>query len=174
MVWLYDLFAIGIVILGIYLICISIRNYVIIDKRNGGMFMRSFDVKTIIVDGNYGVEELYRDVTKDSSGVVLLRGSNAFIDALTAGAFDDRIGVFGHDGSCTVQIYPVYYTMRERDNANLTECRFTAVYNLYAIWCEFISDRKRNPKDCHKSKEFIEYRNRIEYTKADYVVFLVN
>lgn len=136
--------------------------------------MDLFNVKTVIVNGNYGVEELYRDVTKDSSGVVLLRGSNAFIDVLTAGSFDDRIGFFGHDGSCTVQIYPVYYTMTERDNANLTKCRFCAVDNLYAIWCEFISGRKRNPKDCHKSKAFMGYLSSIEYTKADYVVFLVN
>lgn len=135
----------------------------------------AFVVKTVVVDDNYGPEEIYRDIMKDSSGVVLLRGSNAFLDVLTANAtFEDRNGMFNRDGNgCSVQICPVKYVMTDKSCQNLTECRHFAVSSLYLRWCPFVKDRRQIAKSCYNSKAFNKFLDHMEYFKTDYVVLLV-
>lgn len=144
------------------------------------MLKNFFTVTTVDISAincNYASKELFESITSDTSGVVLIRGSNAFFDMLSSMAtYEDRQGLFKSQNEViTIHLCPVCYGLRcDTDtDTDLIHCRLFTASNLYYRWCKF-SGKKRNAKYCYDSKPFMKYLNSIEYYKTDYVVFMVD
>lgn len=129
-----------------------------------------------IVDNNYGPDELVHDMlTNNPIGVLLIQGDNVFLDTLaTNTSYKDRQGMYGDGGCITIHLCPVYYAHIRGKDTDFIECRTFAVTNLYDRWCKVLSGRKKNAKICFASKAFNEYLDQIEYTKSDYIIFMVD
>lgn len=137
--------------------------------------MIAYETKTVLVGDNFVSDELAESIASVSSGIVFLRGSNAFLDLLASETtYEDRQGVFNNNGmAITVHLCPVYYTLKRGSDTDLIHCRQFAVSNLYYRWCKF-SERKNNAEYWFNSKSFIKFLKAIEYHKTDYIVFKVD
>lgn len=121
-------------------------------------------------------DTLIEKIMKNDTGIILIEAdAKSAYDILAEGSsFDDRIGIYGTEGSITVHLYPLLYSTGNTGiTPELTKSRMEAVWNVFERWTA-AGYNKRGAKSPFSSKAFQEYRDNIGFIKADYMVLMVD
>lgn len=114
-------------------------------------------------------------LSENEFGFLLLQndGKNPLFDILAqTSTYEDRQCMFDNKNkSVEYHLFPLLYGKKYAEG--IEKIRNAAVYNLFARWTDagYNHHYAKNP---YGSKAFMDYLDSIEFTKADYMLLLVN
>lgn len=129
------------------------------------------------------IDEIVQDLVNSELGYVLLKEDkeNTMFDVLARKTtYKDRQGLFGDRKHIGYHLFPVRYRISAMDAdemkgekaAYLVNVRSNAIHNIFMRWTE-AGYNTRHAKKPYACKAFVKYLDEIEFTKADFVLLLV-
>jgi hypothetical protein len=114
-------------------------------------------------------------IMENEIGIVLLEAGEESLYSVLAEktTYEDRQGMYGNGYYITYHLYPLMYKNKNMVmTQDLIKCRANAVQNVFTRWNE-LGYNKRHAKSPFNSKGFSEYLDSIGFTKADYMLLMV-
>jgi len=109
-------------------------------------------------------------------GFLLLQSDSTDIDMDSLlserSSCEDRQGMFGYDTHVTYHLFPLVYHKSHKNECDYVKARANAIHNVFTRWTNMGYNRN-HAKEPYSCKAFMKYIDELEWTKADYMLLMV-